>query len=79
MDVRKLIQHDVSLLEQNPDLGKVIPESESLSVKIRSLIIKRKNKVFYQLKDKKIYILLVWDTRKDPETLRDILKLFFTE
>lgn len=79
MDVRKLIQHDVSLLEQNPGLGKVIPECESLSVKIHALIIKRKNKVFYKLEGGKIYILLVWDTRKDPEALREVLQLFFTD
>lgn len=78
VDVRNLIQHDTSLLEHNPEMGKVIPECESLPVKIRSLVIKRKNKLFYKLEDGKIYILLVWDVRKDPEYLRELLTQFIT-
>ncbi|WP_455637920.1 type II toxin-antitoxin system RelE/ParE family toxin [Parabacteroides sp.] len=75
-EVRKLIEHNVLLLENHPHLGKVLPETESKSVKIRSLIIKRKNRVFYKIEGEKIYIVLVWDVRKDPKTLFDTLNPF---
>ncbi|WP_129734003.1 type II toxin-antitoxin system RelE/ParE family toxin [Parabacteroides goldsteinii] len=75
-EIRKLIEHNVLLLEKHPHLGRVLPETESKSVKIRSLIIKRKNRVFYRVEGEKIYIILVWDVRKDPEILFDTLNAF---
>lgn len=78
-EVRKLIEHNVLLLKKHPHLGKVLPETESKSVKIRSLIIKRRNRVFYKVEGEKIYIILVWDVRKDPDTLFEALKPYFTE
>lgn len=78
-EVRKLIEHNVLLLQKHPHLGKVLPETESKFVEIRSLIIKRKNRVFYKIEGEKIYIILVWDVRKDPDTLFEALKPYYTD
>ncbi len=36
-------------------------------------IIKRHCKIFYTIRDNNIFIELVWDTRRNPEVLRQLL------
>lgn len=42
-------------------------------VDVRVLVIKKKNKVYYTIKENKVYILVVWDVRQDPENLAVLL------
>ena len=60
-EVRAQIKKDVSLLRIYPKMGACQPEGP---VDVRVLVIKKKNKV---------YILVVWDVRQDPENLAVLL------
>jgi plasmid stabilization system protein ParE len=63
---RKLLVHlkkSIKILEEFPHTGK--PTS---LYPIREFVLSR-NSVFYKLMDEKIYILLVWDNRMDPQFL----------
>lgn len=59
--IRKLI----SLLKKNPNLGKLT------SVESKRIIIYGHFEIFYKLTESHIVILLVWDTRRDPDKLNN--------
>ena len=74
-EVRIKIQKEVSLLEKHPQIGARFAEDIYLS-EIRSLLVKKKNKIFYTLIENKVYILLVWDVRQDPCVLETLLNQY---
>lgn len=69
-EVRAQIKSDVSLLRLYPQIGAYLPEGP---VNVRVLVIQKKNKVYYTIKENKVYILLVWDVRQDPKVLAALL------
>ena len=69
-EVRAQIKKDVSLFMIYTKMGACQPEGP---VDVRVLVIKKKNKVYYTIKENKVYILVVWDVRQDPENLAVLL------
>ena len=57
------IKQIIDLLGKHPYLGK---KTDKENVRV---LIKSNYQIFYKLKKDKIIILLVWDTRQDPNSL----------
>ncbi|MDL2304769.1 type II toxin-antitoxin system RelE/ParE family toxin [Bacteroides sp. OttesenSCG-928-D19] len=70
-DIRLLIEESIENLISFPQLGRV-KQTISNEVEIRYLVVKR-SKIFYYISGSDIIIILIWDTRRNPETLKDIL------
>jgi plasmid stabilization system protein ParE len=76
--IRTLIQEQVDNLSSYPNSG-VLYQLESIEeqIVIKYLIVKR-SKIFYTEYNGKIIILLIWDTRRNPLLLEDLLlKTFY--
>lgn len=71
--VWQMIRKQVELLVANPYMGKVDTELSSARYQYRFIIVNKRSKVYYFIEESFIYITLVWDTRQDPETLKDLL------
>lgn len=54
------------MLANNPNIGKVDPLFQGRSRMYRSLIIRGLSKVVYCIEADTLYIVAMWDTRKDP-------------
>jgi plasmid stabilization system protein ParE len=67
------ISHADSLLQTNPQIGKIEPLLDDLPEMYRSLLITHLNKVVYRMDGDDIYIVTVWDARRDPITLAEQL------
>lgn len=78
-DVRIQIQKEVLLLEHYPLIGTCLGEKTTSFAGIRTLIIKKKNKVFYSVKGNRVYIILVWDVRQDPKVLEALLNRYLNK
>ena len=50
----------------NPNIGKVDPLFEDCDIVYRSVLINRKSKLVYYVKDDIIFIAGFWDCRRDP-------------
>jgi len=66
----KKIYASAKTLEIYPQAGSIEILLADLPQKFRSLVVKPHYKLIYLIDNKKVYIISVWDTRKDPETLR---------
>lgn len=68
--VRSKYQSDITLLKKHPSLGFVEPLLVNFgTLEYRSLIIES-TKVIYTIHTNYIYIHLLWDCRRQPESLR---------
>ena len=56
------------MLVSNPNIGKVEPLFQGRSKMYRSLIVRGLSKVVYCIEADTLYIVAMWDTRKDPNT-----------
>ncbi|MBI4649065.1 MAG: type II toxin-antitoxin system RelE/ParE family toxin [Bacteroidia bacterium] len=61
----KELKQSVKLLLTNNKMGKKVEDDENLRV-----IITSNYKIFYEIKEKEIEILLVWDCRRNPDDLK---------
>lgn len=73
--VRDLIRKRVEALGENSMLGKKYKDSLLLKVTYRELVVHRRCKVFYFVRNERIYVILIWDTRQDLAKLRELLFL----
>ena len=64
LKLNRLIQTELKLLLQNPEIGKI-----TNTLNIRGLFIENYY-IFYEINLKHIVILSVWDTRQNPERLK---------
>jgi plasmid stabilization system protein ParE len=62
---------DAGLLASSPRLGKVEPSLDDIPGGYRSLIVKRTYKIVYQTGGGMVYIVAVWDCRRNPAALRE--------
>ena len=60
-------------------IGTRFAGKESYLSDIRTLLVKKKNKIFYTLIENKVYILLVWDVRQDPGVLETLLNQYLKQ
>ena len=71
------IQKDIALLENFPEIGQVYLANKPLDIVIRELVVNKKNKIYYYIRNDKVYIVMAWDTRTNPKTLKRLLLHFF--
>lgn len=62
--------HD-SLLETNPYLGQRMPQMDTPRRQFRSLVVHEHYRLIYYVDEKKqlLYVVSLWDTRRDPVSL----------
>ncbi len=65
----KQLKHTTSLIANNNFIGKLTDE---LNVRV---IFKNEYAVFYEVTEKVVEILLIWDTRRNPEKLLTLKNL----
>lgn len=75
LKIRTLLYQRISLLHDTPLLGKNIRTLEDGEVRV--IVVAKKSRVFYYLHSGKIYIILIWDVRRNPESLKINLSRFF--
>ena len=69
------ILHVASLLENNPYLGQVESLLDEAEVEYRSIVVNHINKLVYYIHENAIEIVVLWDTRREPESLINELKI----
>lgn len=73
-EVRALLYRKISLLGVTPQLGKNIRDTGRGEVRV--LVVAKRSKIFYYLYSGKIYIIMIWDVRRNPESLEISLSRF---
>lgn len=68
------IDNSTSLLSRQPMMGKQDAEHSSENRCIRYIIVNKRSKVYYLIKNNTAYILLVWDVRQDIQSLKQKLE-----
>lgn len=59
------------LLRENPNLGSVEPLLSDLPKTYRSIVVRKLNKIVYYVDDDTIYIVDLWDVRREPRKQRE--------
>jgi len=59
------LDHSLKLIQSHPD---IYPESESITG-LRKCVVTKQTTLFYKYSETTIYIISVFDTRQNPETL----------
>ena len=62
------------LIESNPTIGPVDPLFVDCIVMYRSYVMNRLNKIVYRIVGDTIYIVALWDVRRDPVSLANEVK-----
>lgn len=75
---QKVLAYTNSLAE-HPKLGHSEPELEISGTIFRSLLIDKPCKLVYTLTPVHIFIIALWDTRRNPDSLRDETNRRFTK
>lgn len=65
------IDNRLCLLENFPCMGKIEPLLLGRRYEYRSLVVHKRLKLIYYVKDDVIYIANLWDTRKEPQRLTE--------
>lgn len=70
------IGHQVDLLANNPQLGAIEPLLEGRSRSYRSLLIHKHFKLIYYINANRntLYLIAMWDTRREPGRLTAVIK-----
>lgn len=63
------VLHVAVLLESNPYLGLIEPLLDEAPVEYRSIVVNHINKLVYYIHENTIEIVVLWDTRREPESL----------
>jgi plasmid stabilization system protein ParE len=67
------IRSAVLLLEANPHIGSVEQQLNHRAEQFRSVVVMKNHKVVYYIDGDKVYLVLIWDCRRNPKTLRKIV------
>lgn len=73
LKVRNSVYQDVTLLEQFPRLGTRYSLEGEDGFEVRFIVTDKRIKVFYLIYGGKIYIVAVWDVRREPVVLENML------
>ncbi len=63
----------IEMLKSFPKIGQVCLVIDRYDIIIRELMIDKYNKIIYYNRNDSIYIIIIWNTQKDPALLRDII------
>jgi addiction module RelE/StbE family toxin len=63
-----LFKSAIQLIKEHPQIGRPTSDKQARIKIIRDYLL------IYEITESAIHILLVWDTRQDPEKLKEILK-----
>ena len=61
------VEQVILSLAETPTMGKIDPLFAHRKQTYRSIIVRRKNKIVYYIKDDTINIAAFWDTRREPK------------
>ena len=61
--------HVAGLLADSPNIGRIEPLLEHRPKLYRSLVVTKRSKLIYHIDGETIYIVDVWDTRREPKKL----------
>ena len=61
--------HNVNLLAESPNLGRIEPLLNKRLFTYRSLVVNKRSKIIYRFDNENIFIVDLWDTRREPEKL----------
>ena len=64
------VSHSLELLETFPFIGQVEPLLEDEPILYRSLVVHPLYKLIYYVEEPMLYAVALWDTRRDPERMR---------
>ena len=64
----------ISLIMGNPGIGQKEPLLQGRKRDYRSIVISRQNKLVYYVAGDTLYIVALWDTRREPRTQADNVK-----
>lgn len=67
-DFRNEVAQVQTLLTSNPYMGQEEPLLANRSIKYRSFVINRSNKIVYYFDEDTIHITDFWDTRREPQS-----------
>jgi addiction module RelE/StbE family toxin len=62
--LQSLFKESLNLISQNPNIGK-LTDIEGVRIKIV-----RDYLLYYQITSNKVYVLMVWDSRRNPDSLK---------
>ena len=62
------------LIGSNPNIGQVEPLLVTHTVKYRSYVMNRLNKIIYTIKEDRIEVADFWDTRREPVVQAENIK-----
>ena len=57
------------LLQQNPLMGSIEHSLNGLKYEYRYILVKPYFKIVYRIENEHIYIITIWDTRRDPRQM----------
>lgn len=63
------VREAVNLLLEHPRMGPVAEELQPRG-RFRSVLVGRHHRVFYRFSDDYIWVLRIWDTRRNPKELK---------
>ena len=63
------IMHYEKLLVDNPMMGSLEESLQGMDYDYRKIVIKPYFKIIYTVSDNAIYLIDIWDTRRDPSLL----------
>ena len=69
--VHNEILDKIDRLSTFPEMAPIEPALEESAFVYRSLVVRRNYKVIYRIEGQKIYIVDIWDCRRDPAIMRD--------
>lgn len=73
-NIRIKIENQVNQLADFPLIGVKDLKNSTPNRQFRYIVVNRRSKVFYYIKNNIIYIVLVWDTRQNIHSLKRLLK-----
>jgi plasmid stabilization system protein ParE len=74
IEIHNGILNEIGLLSSFPQIAAIDPALTDLSKTYRSLIVKNIYKVIYYIDDNTVYIIAVWDCRRNPNNLKRKIK-----
>lgn len=68
------ILDDIQRLSVFPQMAKVEEDLKGLGVEFRSLVVLRRYKVVFFIEKDTVYVISVWDCKRNPEDFAEIVK-----
>lgn len=68
------VETKISWLSENPEIGRIEPLLADRTTEYHCLIVSKHNKIIYRYNSKTVYVVDIWDMRRDPSYLASRIK-----